>query len=291
MPNDNTRVNLPETAKWEIGIYQLAVNDLAEGGPDGIMNQQAKEFANRTLYLKNLCEQLAASIPGTEQFDTILKQIAALDVTKLGKRTDHLERIVGDLMLSLDAAATYPDSDAIAVENFDNPDQVDLTEVKVTSVVSGDDSVDVEDSSDIVIGANYVLTDGEQYETVRVKSINTAGSVHRLIMENNVANQYLSGNAKLYRSSVAIIDGKAYGGGTSKTNSWTPGETFSGSTTSQAMSSTVNFSNASDFIIEGATIENGSLVMGSSVIGVAFVSTANTSGVWRQVDENGDDAL
>ena len=41
MPNDSTRRNITELDTWQEGIYQLEENDLAQGGPDGIMNQQA----------------------------------------------------------------------------------------------------------------------------------------------------------------------------------------------------------------------------------------------------------
>ncbi len=48
--------NLNETAQWETGIYQLETSDPVMGGPDGIDNRQAKQLANRTLWLKNQTE-------------------------------------------------------------------------------------------------------------------------------------------------------------------------------------------------------------------------------------------
>ena len=48
--------NLNETAQWEPGIYQLETSDPVMGGPDGIDNRQAKQLANRTLWLKNQTE-------------------------------------------------------------------------------------------------------------------------------------------------------------------------------------------------------------------------------------------
>lgn len=44
-------MNLNEEPIWEEGIYQLETTDLVLGGPDGISNQQAKQLANRTLFL------------------------------------------------------------------------------------------------------------------------------------------------------------------------------------------------------------------------------------------------
>ncbi|WP_063533298.1 phage tail protein [Burkholderia sp. MSMB1589WGS] len=49
--------NLKERAQWEDGIYQLETSDPVMGGPDGIDNVQAKQLANRTLYLKGAIEQ------------------------------------------------------------------------------------------------------------------------------------------------------------------------------------------------------------------------------------------
>lgn len=285
---EQQRNNLPEQVKWETGIYQLETTDLAEGGPNGVMNTQAKELANRTVYLKQLCDQLAAAIPGTEQFDAIIQQLASLDVSKVERRTDHLERVVGDLALALDANMMYPDADALVVENFDNPDQVDMMEAQVISVVSGDDSIDLVDSTGIVIGAYYMLTDGENQEMIKTKSLHVAGGTHRVILEAPVVNQYVSGRAKIYRSSVAIYDGKAWGGGNIKTDMWTPGETWKGSTTAQPVSGAVTYASQSDFTVTGAVFENGKMILGSESVGIALVATGGGAGTWQQVNAGGD---
>lgn len=56
--------NLNETAQWETGIYQLETSDPVMGGPDGIDNRQAKQLANRTLWLKNQTEALQTATAG-----------------------------------------------------------------------------------------------------------------------------------------------------------------------------------------------------------------------------------
>lgn len=247
--------NLPETKEWTAGIRQLEVTDLAEGGPNGVMNTQAKQLANRTAYLRDELEKTQASIPGTEEFDRIKQELSGLDVSKVSSRTDHLERVVGDLALALDAAMLYPDADALVVENFDNPDQIDLFSISVISVVSGDDSIDVTDSSGIVIGANYVLTDGVNQEAVQVKNIHVADITHRVILDTPVSKQYVSGRAKLYRSSTAIYSGRAYGGGILKDYKWSPSETWSGSGTQQAahIETVYNSSKSLDFTASNVT--------------------------------------
>lgn len=52
---------LKEQAKWEEGIYQYELDDLLQGGEDGIDNVQGKQLANRTLYLKQELEQHQAA--------------------------------------------------------------------------------------------------------------------------------------------------------------------------------------------------------------------------------------
>jgi len=51
--------NLTETATWTAGVYQIETSDPVLGGPSGISNQQAKDLANRTAYLK---EQLESNL-------------------------------------------------------------------------------------------------------------------------------------------------------------------------------------------------------------------------------------
>ena len=44
--------NLPESATWEPGVYQIETVDPIVGGPSGISNQQGKHLTNRTVFLK-----------------------------------------------------------------------------------------------------------------------------------------------------------------------------------------------------------------------------------------------
>ena len=154
---DDTRqdVATPEWAK----VREIGVLDPVMGGTDGVDNEQAIALMKRTQYLKKVVEEVQAAIPGTSQYDDIIRRLAAIDVVRETRRTEHLERIVAALMLELDAKNMYPDADAIFVENFDNPDQIDLTEVQVTSVVSGSNDIDVDSSTKLVIGGFYTLTD------------------------------------------------------------------------------------------------------------------------------------
>ena len=44
--------NVTETAQWDAGVYQLETTDLVQGGAAGVSNNQAKNLANRTVWLK-----------------------------------------------------------------------------------------------------------------------------------------------------------------------------------------------------------------------------------------------
>lgn len=50
--------DLPESNEWTAGIYQLETSDPVLGGPEGIDNQQAKQLANRTKWLKDQLQKL-----------------------------------------------------------------------------------------------------------------------------------------------------------------------------------------------------------------------------------------
>ncbi|MGC2970401.1 gp53-like domain-containing protein [Paraburkholderia aspalathi] len=62
--------NLVETARWEDGVYQFETSDPVMGGPDGVDNRQAKQLANRTVYLKAQQEAHAGAVDPHPQYQT-----------------------------------------------------------------------------------------------------------------------------------------------------------------------------------------------------------------------------
>lgn len=287
--------HLPVTADWEPDIYQIESGDYPMGGRNGIANVQANQLGNRTEYLKEKHEELKAAVeaiqPGTDKYDELLAKIEALDSAKENNRINHLERLVGNAYLALEMANIDPDGyDSMIVETFnDSASEIDQFVATVTSVVSGDDSVDVDDSSGLIIGAHYQLADGEHQEEVQIKSINVSGKIKRVVLYGNVKNQYTDGRAKLYRSSVAIYNGRAYGGGNRRVDEWTSDTSWSGTNTQQDVSTKLDYTDTSSFAISGAVLENGKLVLGDKPVGIALVKTGGGSGTWARVDEEGDD--
>lgn len=53
--------NVPESAVYDAGIYQLEITDPVQGGSSGVSNAQAKNLANRTAYLKQHVDALEST--------------------------------------------------------------------------------------------------------------------------------------------------------------------------------------------------------------------------------------
>lgn len=76
--------NVTESAAWESGIYRLETTDPILGGENGTSNIQAKQLANRTLYLKSRADQVDAAAAGfgslDARLDALNEQAQALGV-------------------------------------------------------------------------------------------------------------------------------------------------------------------------------------------------------------------
>lgn len=289
--------HLPVNPEWVPGIYQLEANDYIIGGRNGVDNLPAQGLANRTEWLKAKLEALkadVAAIGGNDKYNEIVAMIKALDAGSQNSRINHLERLVGNLYQDIQAAGIDPDGyDNALFETFsDGADEIDQTVVAVKSVVSGDDSIDVEDSSNLIIGAHYQLTDGEKTEEVQVKSINVSGSIKRVVLYENVKNQYTEGRVKLYRSSIAIYNGRAYGGGNTKTAELAGTDAFSGSNTKKPLAAAVSLSDPAAFVVKGGHVKDGKIVMGTPAYGIALKAPGGTANGTNWVNVNADgDAL
>lgn len=289
----HTKHHLPEAAEWEEDVYQVETSDYVVGGANGIVNLPHAQLTNRTKYLKVRLEELARRLdeatPDSEDYNAILREIRSLDLSAVRQQVAHLERLNANLYLVIQMAGLDPDGyDGMIAEPLDGgAKDIDQTVVEVVSVVSGDDSIDVSDSTNLIVGAHYQLTDGENIEEVQVKRINSSGNIKRVVLYDNVRNQYKDGRARLYRSSVAIYNGRAYGGGTKSTDEWAPAETFGGALTPQPLNVGVDMTNTA-LTTQGTVIEGGTMILGSPVVGVALVAEGGGNGTWAQVNEEGD---
>ena len=290
--------HIPELADW-CAVYLWQTSDYIIGGANGIANLPLRQLVARDNFLRewiqNLENQIAAIQPSTDddsdKYDAILKQLAALDLNSIKAQIAHLERHDMNTRLTLQMAGLDPEGyDGIITEPFINgAPMIDMTVTEVTSVVSGDDSINVASVSSLVQGAHYQLTDGENIEEVQIGEIHVSGDTNRVILTKKVQHQFKDGKAKLYRSSIAIVNGKAYGGGNARTDEWESGYTFSGSNTQTEVSSKIDFTNGSAFTLIGASLnEDGTISIGSPAIGIALVSIGGRVGSWARVDNSGN---
>ena len=288
--------HLPAVVVWEPDVYQMENGDYMIGGRNGVMNLQAQQLLNRTEYLKkaeeDLKAQLEATQPGTEKYDELVKRINALDANKENNRINHLERLMANAYLAFQMANIDPDGyDGMIVETFDGGSvEIDQSTTTVKSLVSGDDTVDVEDSSGLIIGAHYQLTDGNKSEEVQIKSISTSGSINRVKLESVVKNQYDATQAKFYRSSAAIYNGKAYGCGNKRTETWETSESFAGIAQSADAEAGVKTNSLEGFTTDGVHIgDDGNLTIGSEPVAAALIATGGGNGTWAQTGIDGNE--
>jgi hypothetical protein len=73
---------LPEEANWEEGIRRLEKTDPAMAGLDGVMNTQAAQLGNRTVFLKGGIEglqQLPTTLQTTDPPSYVVARIGVAD--------------------------------------------------------------------------------------------------------------------------------------------------------------------------------------------------------------------
>lgn len=71
--------NVAEVVQYDSGIYQIETTDPVVGGQSGIANVQAKQLANRTAYLKQFADEVAAARGGKASIDARLDTYDLLD--------------------------------------------------------------------------------------------------------------------------------------------------------------------------------------------------------------------
>ncbi|QIH08909.1 hypothetical protein ATY02_20305 [Pseudomonas sp. BIOMIG1BAC] len=96
--------DLPESNEWTTGIYQLETSDPVLGGPEGIDNLQAKQLANRTLWLKDKTESLGVSLAGKAGKATTLGGYGISDAFTKPEVTLAIQQAIASLVASSPAA-------------------------------------------------------------------------------------------------------------------------------------------------------------------------------------------
>ena len=121
---------------------------------------------------------------------------------------NHLLRLVENLYLALEVAGLNPGGYDGAVWSAYSPvnsetTAIDSTNVLVTSIVKGDDSIDVDQINLLTTGENYRLVEGDHIEDVQVKYIKPVYGIKRVIFTEPVKYQFTPNVARLMRSNVS----------------------------------------------------------------------------------------
>lgn len=200
-------------------------------------------------------------------------------------RTAQNEREISNVELALADENIFPDYNNLLIENFKNGSaETDLLTVAVTSIAAGDNSLDVDDLSQLRQGMILTLTDGAQQEYVQIAGLIKNGSIKRVILVSNTANTYASLPA-LYRTTASIKPDGAEGTGTSRFYKHQSGTIWSGITASTP--STVQLdtsqSNSTSFSLTSSiqfTSDNLITLAPATVTGIALISSGGGSGTW-----------
>ena len=138
-----------------------------------------------------------------------------VDISKIISRAGTVSyvnqsmRLIENLYLAFDFNnMNFGGRDGLITEFFKSPsDNVDKISAIVTSIISGDDSIDVDNVDGLIIGAFYFLIEENKMEEVRIKEIRIFNGINRIILENPVAEVFTPNVAKLCRSTVTFGDG------------------------------------------------------------------------------------
>lgn len=193
---------ITERSEWVDAVYLIELTDPVLGGENGINNIQAKQLANRTIFLKDLFENHHTSDGYHRLRNEDFAEHADIDESKLAldhstaalksisdntrsvnvvvnERLDDVIGIKGSMVSALGKAV--PLSWQYSERGFEFDmftslfNYVDEKKVAVTRAIAGDDSIDVEDTSLLKIGNTYVLYDdyGNDVEAVVLKQVLT----------------------------------------------------------------------------------------------------------------------
>ena len=230
---------LPLTPKWEEGIHQFEYTDRMLGynaatDKDGVANVPARQIGNRTEYLRELVSVAHDFLTGIHRLtnaDFTADAAIAEECLQLDAYPAALRRELEEYFIRLRhvGASSIPDDSAnmgtfnvlsrliplswhylggfVLLELFcSNFTAMEFAAATVIDVVAGDDSMDVDSSSELVEGREYLLCNesGGELEHVTLMAILTETRVrvtHPL--------KYSRTSGKLADTNLIVSDGAA----------------------------------------------------------------------------------
>lgn len=198
--------------------------------------------------------------------DTKRLIIGAADIDSLIHRVETLEDAVSSHSLRLDFLDDYSSPDCFMAEDFADPDTVDMFTARITSIITGDDSIDCDPEEGLLPGSWYTITDGSQHEDVQVESVSLENGIARVILYDTVKNTYNLPSCRIVRTTADIHAGEAYGSAMTRPLTWIPSTDWKGladnAEYSISLSSTVSSSNSFTFTGNASISADGSLTLG-----------------------------
>lgn len=168
------------------------------------------------------------------------------DIQGMNGRIERLEDAVNQIALSLEVLQEGSEQFShYMAEDFKDSSMLDTFSAEVTSIVAGDDSLDVMPIDGMIPGSWYTVSDGINTEQVQAESINIENGIQRVILTGRVEHTYLLGSTQVFRTSAAVDTSGASAGEARVKVSWSPsivwrGEAASSSFTVEADTSLNN---------------------------------------------------
>ena len=176
-----------------------------------------------------------------------------VNVKALNGRIERLEDAVNQTLLALEILSVFPGYSHYIAEDFKVVNQLDLFTGEITSIVAGDDSIDVKPIDGMLPGAWYTITDGINSELVQTESINLENGIQRVILKDTIKNTYLLGNTQIYRTNCRINEQTALGPNARLRVVWEPDTvwTGTGAQTSYTVEADTGLNNSKAYTLTG----------------------------------------
>ena len=183
-----------------------------------------------------------------------------VDILSYNSRIERLEDAVNQTMLKLELLSDYPGYSHYTAEDFKNVNQIDLFKADITSIIAGDDSIDVSPIEGMLPGSIYTITDGINSERVQVQSINLENGIQRIILADTIKNTYILENTQIFRTSAHINNEVAAGPNARTKISWQPDLLWQGTGEQEGFSVALDTSvnNQKAFTLSGSISLNSS---------------------------------
>lgn len=150
--------NLEELNQYDAGVYQIETTDPVLGGPSGIANQQAKQLANRTKYLKDRVDKLEGgqTIPaGVATESYVQRQLNMLDAKQS-------VRIATTANISLSGSQTIDGVNVVAGDRVLVKNQTDARAngIYIASGSTWSRAGDADESPEVTSGLEVYVEEG-----------------------------------------------------------------------------------------------------------------------------------